>query len=143
MNKDKKTSKDMGESVKTFVGTVGSFLTMPLTLPGVRALTKTTIKGGIYLTTKTKDYYKQVENQWNQLYEEARNEVRKAKMRKGNQAQAPSKTKPKNAPEDFESWHFDELYEKARQLDIKGRSNMNKKELIIEIRKVMDSRNIS
>ncbi|MEQ8556916.1 MAG: Rho termination factor N-terminal domain-containing protein [Henriciella sp.] len=49
-----------------------------------------------------------------------------------NPSQHPSKKGGKNPP--YEDWTKDELYDRADELDIEGRSNMNKDELIEALR---------
>lgn len=49
-----------------------------------------------------------------------------------NTTQKPSKKGGKSDP--YEEWSKDDLYERARELDIEGRSDMNKDELIEALR---------
>lgn len=49
-----------------------------------------------------------------------------------NDAQAPSKQGGKAPP--YEEWTKDDLYERAQELDIDGRSSMTKSELIAALR---------
>ncbi len=49
-----------------------------------------------------------------------------------NDHQAPSRKGGKAAP--YETWTMDALYERAQELDISGRSSMNKSDLIEALR---------
>ncbi len=51
---------------------------------------------------------------------------------KASDDQSPSKKGGKATP--YEEWTRDELYERAQELDIEGRSDMNKDELISALR---------
>ena len=137
MDKQSNTSKKGGKGVKSVLGTIGSIVFAPLALPGVRILTKSLIKGGLYVTGKSRYYIRQSEDQWIKLWEEAREEVR-GSNKDERQAEATSKSGSSFAETDFDSWHIDELHKYARELDIKGRSNMNKAELIEAINRTQE-----
>ncbi|TYC51330.1 Rho termination factor [Rhodobacterales bacterium] len=49
-----------------------------------------------------------------------------------NDSQSPSKKGGKASP--YEDWTLDELYERAQELEIEGRSSMSKSELIEALR---------
>ncbi len=117
--------RDTEKGMKAVLGTVGSIISSPLTLPGIRPLTKTVIKGGLFLSDNVQSYYKEIGNEWNRLINEAQTEMQE----NGGTAQGPSPSE-----EHYESWHMNDLYARARELDIKGRSKMSKEELIEEIR---------
>jgi len=127
-----KISKDVGKGMKGILNSVGSLASIPLTLPGVRTVTKSAIKGGMIVSDKMQQITHQAMDEWNQLVDEARREMKKkpVKALKKNTAKALEKEKNK----DYESWNVEDLYDLAQELDIKGRSQMNKEELIKAIR---------
>ena len=49
-----------------------------------------------------------------------------------NDEQSPSKKGGSSAP--YEEWTYDELYDRAQELDVSGRSEMDKDELISALR---------
>jgi hypothetical protein len=120
-----KIPKTVGKGLKNVVNTAGTILASPLTLPGIRPLTKTVIKGGLFLTRKTESFYEEIEGGWSNLVEEAKHEM---------EQKTPKESVHKKRSTDYETWHVDELYELAQELEIKGRSNMKKEELISTIR---------
>lgn len=124
---------DVGKGMKAVLNTVGSIITAPLMLPGIRTLTKSVIKGGLLVSGKTKSYYKQVESGLEQIVKEAKVEAKTTKQPPEKMSKRTRKTEAEN--KNYEKWHIDDLYERAQELDIKGRSTMNKEELIKQIHK--------
>jgi len=46
----------------------------------------------------------------------------------------PDEMEPQGAPGAYEDWTMEELYEKAREVGIEGRSGMSKEELVRSLR---------
>lgn len=83
-----------------------------------------------------KDHGPSIKN--DEVYESLREDgASKEKAARIANAQANTKQKPLKKggqSEPYEEWSKDDLYERARELDIEGRSDMNKDELIEALR---------
>lgn len=84
----------------------------------------------------TKDHGSSIKNDevYESLREDGASKEKAARIAnaKANDSQSPSTKGGKSQP--YEEWTKDELYERAQEIDIDGRSDMDKQELIEALR---------